>query len=225
MGRTIAIGDIHGCNTALATLVRSLKVQPDDTIIVLGDVIDRGPDSKQCIDMLLFLRTQCTLRHIMGNHEEMMLDAMAGGDWAAAWPRYGGIEFLDSYGGRFDLIPDAHLDFIRSGEPYIETETTIFTHATIQSEIPLDVQDKHWLRWSRISPRCKPHYSGKRIVCGHSAQQTGLPLVLPGWVCIDTCVYGEAGALTALDVDNDLVYQADESGTDRGCYPLEDFVG
>ncbi len=42
MGRTIAIGDIHGCNTALAVLVRSLKVQPDDTVIVLGDVIDRG---------------------------------------------------------------------------------------------------------------------------------------------------------------------------------------
>lgn len=225
MGRTIAIGDIHGCSVALATLVRELKVQSDDLIIVLGDVIDRGLDSKRCIEILLDLRQQCGLRHIMGNHEEMMLDAMSGGEWAAAWPRYGGAEFLASYGGRFELIPETHLDFIRSGEPYIETDTTIFAHATIQSDRPLDDQDKHWLRWSRISPRCRPHVSGKRIVCGHSAQQSGLPLVFPGWVCIDTCAYGETGALTALDVDNDLIYQADELGHYRGCYPLEDYVG
>lgn len=225
MGRTIAIGDIHGCSVALATLVLNLKVQPDDLVISLGDVIDRGPDSRQCIETLLFLEKQCQVRHIMGNHEEMMLDALADRELVAAWQRYGGAEFLDSYGGEISMIPESHLDFIRSGEPYIETDSTIFCHATIQSELPLEGQDKHWLRWSRISPRCKPHYSGKRVVCGHSAQPTGLPLVFPGWVCIDTCVYGETGCLTALDVDNDLIYQADEDGKYRGCYPLEDYVG
>ncbi len=224
-GRTIAIGDIHGCDLALEVLLREMRVRPEDTVIVLGDVIDRGPDSKRCIELLLDLRTRCQFRHIMGNHEEMFLDALDGGEWKDAWPRYGGWEMLASYGGHFANIPDRHLDFMRSGESYIETETTIFSHASIRGEYPLDAQDKHWLRWSRIGPHCQPHYSGKRVICGHSAQASGLPLVLPGWVCIDTCVYGEGGALTAIDVDNDLIYQSEQSGKYRGCYPLDDFIG
>ena len=63
MGRTIAIGDIHGCSVALATLVLNLKVQPDDLVISLGDVIDRGPDSRQCIETLLFLEKQLVDMH------------------------------------------------------------------------------------------------------------------------------------------------------------------
>ena len=224
-GRTLAIGDIHGCDTALEVLLRELKITPEDTVITLGDVIDRGPDSKRCINLLLELKTRCQFRHIMGNHEEMMLDALYGGEWADAWPRYGGMEMLHSYGGSFSGIPDEHLEFMRNGQPYIETDTTIFSHASIRGEYPLEMQDKHWLRWSRIGRHCVPHYSGKRVICGHSAQESGLPLILPGWVCIDTCVYGDGGALTAIDVDNDLIYQAEQSGQYRGCHPLEDYIG
>ncbi len=225
MGRTIAIGDIHGCDTALEVLLRELQLQSDDAVIALGDVIDRGPDSKRCIEILLALKSKCQFQHIMGNHEEMMLDALYGGEWKDAWPRYGGLEFLYSYGGSFAGVPPEHLDFIRGGRDFIETETSIFSHATVQGEYPLAVQDKHWLRWSRFTSRTAPHYSGKRVICGHTAQPSGLPLVINGWVCIDTCAYCDGGALTALDVDNDLVYQAEQSGKYRGCYPLEDFVG
>jgi serine/threonine protein phosphatase 1 len=224
-GRTLAIGDIHGCDIALEVLLRELKIMPEDTVVVLGDVIDRGPDSRRCIKQLLELKTRCQFLHIMGNHEEMMLDALYGGEWADAWPRYGGVEMLESYGGSFSQIPPEHLEFIRNGREYIETETTIFSHAAIRGEFPVDAQDKHWLRWSRIGRHSQPHFSGKRVICGHTAQSSGLPLVLPGWVCIDTYVYGENGALTAIDVDNDLIYQAEQSGKYRGCYPLEDFIG
>lgn len=224
-GRTLAIGDIHGCDTALVELLRALDVTSKDRLIVLGDVIDRGPDSKRCIDILLEIKGSCQFRHIMGNHEEVMLNALEGGEWKDSWPRYGGFEMLQSYGGDFSQIPEKHLEFIRNGEPYIETDSTIFSHASIQSGFPLNSQDKHWLRWSRISRHTLPHISGKPVICGHSAQESGLPLILPGWVCIDTCVYGENGALTAIDVDNDLIYQAEQSGKYRGCYPLEDFIG
>lgn len=224
-GRTLAIGDIHGCDTALVTLLHELNITPEDTVIVLGDIIDRGPDTKRCVEIMLDLQKFCDFRYIMGNHEEMMLDAMAGGEWKNSWRRYGGQEMLDSYGGEFDVIPESHLDFFRNGEGYIETDTTIFAHAAIRSDRPLETQDKHWLRWSRIGPHCQPHYSGKRVICGHTAQASGLPLVIPGWVCIDTHAYGENGALTAIDVDNDLIYQAEETGHYRGCYPLEDYIG
>ena len=221
----MAIGDIHGCDTALVELLHALNVTSEDTLIILGDVIDRGPNTKRCIEILLDLRKFCQFRHIMGNHEEMMLDALDDGEWKDAWPRYGGREMLESYGGNASSIPDTHLDFIKSGEPYIETETTIFSHASIRGDQPIDTQDKHWLRWSRMDRYSHPHFSGKRIICGHTAQPSGLPLILPGWVCIDTHVYGENGALTAIDVDNDLIYQADQDGKYRGCYPLEDFIG
>jgi serine/threonine protein phosphatase 1 len=55
MGRVLAIGDIHGCSTALETLLESVKIQPDDTLVTLGDYGDRGPNSRGVIDRLLAL--------------------------------------------------------------------------------------------------------------------------------------------------------------------------
>jgi serine/threonine protein phosphatase 1 len=74
--RTIAIGDIHGCATALKTLVQAIAPGPADTLIPLGDVIDRGPQSRQVIEQLLELRARCQLRPVLGNHEEMLLNVV-----------------------------------------------------------------------------------------------------------------------------------------------------
>ncbi len=49
-GRTIAIGDIHGCCTSLAALIRAIQLGPDDSVVTLGDVIDRGPDTRGVIE-------------------------------------------------------------------------------------------------------------------------------------------------------------------------------
>jgi serine/threonine protein phosphatase 1 len=223
-GRTIAIGDIHGCDAALAVLLRELAPTTDDTVVVLGDVVDRGPDTRACIDRLLELRESCRLIHLMGNHEEMALDALAGGLWSQAWPKYGGDEMLASYGGSFDDIPPVHLDFIRSGKDYFETESTIFAHATIRPDLPLEQQSIHYLRWNRLTGREQPHESGRRVVCGHTAQPDGRPVVFDGWVCLDTCAYCPRGVLSALVIEDDVLYQADQSGAARGPTPLADFV-
>ena len=78
MSRTIAIGDIHGCSIALEALIEAISPQPDDTIIPLGDYVDRGIDSKGVLDRLIELRDRCNLVPILGNHDQMMLHAREG---------------------------------------------------------------------------------------------------------------------------------------------------
>jgi Calcineurin-like phosphoesterase len=221
--RTIAIGDIHGCDVALEVLLRELALTAEDTVIVLGDVVDRGPDTKSCIDRLLELRQTCPLVFLAGNHEEMFLNALSGGEWSRAWLGYGGQEMLDSYGGSFDDIPEEHLEFIRSGRDFYESETEIFAHAALNPAWPLARQNVHFLRWNRLRGTEQPHVSGRRIICGHTAQKSGRPLVFDGWVCLDTCVYGSTGTLTALELPGDLIYQADQRGTFHGTFTLDTF--
>ena len=71
-GRTIAVGDIHGCSVALTAVLQAAAPQPEDTIITLGDHIDRGPDSRGVIERLLALAGRCRLIPLLGNHEMLL---------------------------------------------------------------------------------------------------------------------------------------------------------
>ena len=216
-GRTLAIGDIHGSHAALATLLSIVSPTPEDTVVILGDIVDRGPGSREAIDELLKLASQCRLILVQGNHEEMMLNALHGGEWNASWLRYGGEATLTSYGGDPGAIPAEHLDFLRSGCSYFETEREIFIHANLEPGIALEKQSPEWLRWTHITGFESPHPSGKRIVCGHTPQRSGVPLNFPGWACIDTLAYGP-GWLTCLDVETDEFFQANNAGQTRSSY-------
>src|SRR4029453_4765190 len=72
-GRTIAIGDIHGCAAALGALVAAIEPTADDTLVALGDYVDRGPNSRGVLDELLALAKRCRLVPLLGNHEIMLL--------------------------------------------------------------------------------------------------------------------------------------------------------
>lgn len=223
MSRTLAIGDIHGSDTALETMLAQLQPAADDTVIVVGDVVDRGPDTRRCIDLLLELQTSCKLVFLQGNHEEMMLSALAGNEWATAWPVYGGRETLDSYGGSPGSIPESHLEFIRNGLDYFQTDNAIFVHANLQPGVGLEWQLPGWLRWNHLSGHEKPHPSGKTVVCGHTRLRSGKPAILNGWVCIDTAACA-GGNLTCLDTDRFVVHQTNEAGGYRGEIPLDEIA-
>jgi serine/threonine protein phosphatase 1 len=90
MHRIIAIADIHGCSDALASVLRSMEPQPDDTIITLGDYVDKGHDSKGVLDMLIELSARCRLVPILGNHEEQMLRARDDKAEFKWWMEFGG---------------------------------------------------------------------------------------------------------------------------------------
>ena len=223
-GRIIAVGDIHGCHVALEVLLRMLKLTEEDTLVVLGDVVDRGPGSKQAIDQLLEFQEKLELIFIQGNHEEMMLNGLEGGSMRSMWLYYGGRETVDSYGGQIEDVCQRHIDFLKDGLDYWETETEIFIHANLKPGVPLASQNHHWLRWQHLTGMEFPHESGKRIICGHTSQKGGFPLIMKAerWVCIDTFAHGE-GFLTGLDVTNDLVYQTSQTGEYRGCRELDSF--
>ncbi len=221
--RTLAIGDIHGAHVALETLLDNVRSSSDDLVVVLGDVVDRGPGTKQVIERLMRLRGECNFVFIKGNHEEMMLEAIRGEKWTTSWLAYGGAEALASYGGEQDDIPEAHLEFLDSGRDFYETDETIFVHANLESGRLLEQQTRDWLRWTHLDGDEQPHPSGKRIVCGHTRLTAGVPAILDGRVCIDTFACG-SGWLTCLDVEADLVYQANQAGESRGPIPLDEIA-
>jgi len=130
--RTIAIGDIHGCSAALDALLEAIRPRHDDCIITLGDYINRGPDSRGVIERLIDLAHRCRLVPLLGNHEEMLFEALADSYPLHYFLGVGGDDTLDSYGpGRdLSLIPDDHIKFLKSGLDYRETETHIFVHAS-----------------------------------------------------------------------------------------------
>jgi serine/threonine protein phosphatase 1 len=215
--RTIAIGDIHGCSAALAALIDAIAPRTDDVLVTLGDYINRGPDSRGVLDLLIGLERRCRLVPLLGNHDEMLLDVRSGKysfDWLLD---IGGTTTLDSYGpGRdLDLIPGDHYAFLKGCLDFHETDTHIFVHANYFPDIPMCEQDVGTLRWESLRDMTPgPHESGKTVIVGHTSQKSGEILDLGHLVCIDTYCHG-GGWLTALDVDTSEVWQANRQGERR----------
>jgi serine/threonine protein phosphatase 1 len=212
--RVIAIGDVHGCAAALRALVEAIEPSPSDTLIPLGDCIDRGPDSRGVIEELLQLRNRCRLVPLLGNHEEMMLNVIDGRPQPDDWYEFGGAATLASYGPRRsldELVPE-HVDYIRSWADCFQTDTHFFIHGGYEPERPLSEQ--HWplLRWHTLRDHVPgPHISGKTAVVGHTSLKDGEVLDLGHLICIDTYCWG-GGWLTALDAGTGRVWQADREG-------------
>lgn len=220
--RTLAIGDIHGCLRSLEALADYVGFTADDTVVTLGDYVDRGPDSKGVLDFLIDLAAGVHLVHLMGNHEIMMREALEYGGGTLSWLSVGGRETLASYGGDApDSIPDSHWEFIRSGLPYYENETHFFVHANADSSIPLEHQPDYELYWQPFDSPA-PHMSGKTMVCGHTSQRFGLPRNLGHAICIDTNAC-RGGWLTCLDTDQGIYWQTNESGGRRSA-TLDDLL-
>lgn len=218
--RHLAIGDIHGHLRALEALLDAVKPQPDDLIITLGDYVDRGPNTRGVLDLLMDLQDQGRLVALQGNHELLLLNAE--GEDYDLWLQVGGREALASYApagfeGNLTDIPQAHWDFVKNRcRRWYETDDTIFVHAGVDPDLPLAEQDEYNLCWKKFIPdNLRQHISGKRVVCGHTAQKTGVPLNVGHHVCIDTCIYGAGGWLTCLDVATNHIWQADPRGQVR----------
>ncbi len=214
-GRIIAIGDIHGHAVALAALIRLVELQPADTLVTLGDYVDRGPDSKGVLDQLIELEHRCKLIPLLGNHEEMMLGAKEGRDNFKFWMQFGGDVALDSYGpGRnMDLVPWEHWQFLRRLRLLQESDRHFFVHANYFPNRPLHDPDWQTALWRSLDQSDIPgrHYSGKVAVVGHTPQKNGRILNLGHLNCIDTGC-GHDGLLTALDVVRGQVWQVTERG-------------
>ena len=212
--RTFAIGDIHGCLQSLETLLDSLELKPDDRLIFLGDYVDRGPNSRGVIELLMLLSQNPNHRFLRGNHEQWMLDSRWEKDWLSSWGMVGGLETLDSYGAiTLDDVPENHWDWLSQTRYFFQTDSEIFVHGAIGQKAPQHTSET-WLLWRRIGDMKTPHPSGKRVICGHTPQKKGIPLDIGHAVCIDTYCYG-GGWLSALEIASNRVFQANELGQTR----------
>ena len=218
--RTLAIGDIHGCLTALKTLADFVPFKDDDHLITLGDYVDRGPNSNGVIEWLIHRESSSQLTVLRGNHEVMMLAGRHDERAREQWLYVGGQEALQSYdhlgdGGSIADVPDAHWDFMERTKPYFENDLNIFVHANLYPDTHLDEQPDNVLYWEGFNWNTR-HFSGKVMICGHSSQRSGLPLVFDDSLCIDTRVYGADGWLTCLNPETGQYWQANERGETRG---------
>ncbi len=196
--RTLAIGDIHGCLRAFDTLLEMVSPTLDDTLVTLGDYVDRGPDSRGVIERLLSLEKFTQFVPLRGNHEEMMCAARDGRADLHFWMRVGGDETVASYGvpiDPFDLEQDG--EGLRNGVPQA-----------------LDAHARRELLWPKFQDR-GPHQSGKRVICGHTPQHNGIPLNVGHTVVVDTWVYDLIGWLTCFDVESGHYWQANQQGDRR----------
>lgn len=215
-GRIIAIGDIHGCLAALRTILRLIEPRPDDTIITLGDYVDRGPDSRGVIQTLIDLEGLCHYVPLLGNHDQIFLQICLGGlPVDASWIGFGGDATIASYGKVPEGVPPEHIAFLKGCRLSYEATEHFFVHGCYDPDIPLDQQSPAVLLWNSLKlNRPSMHFSGKRAVVGHTSQKDGEILDLGHVVCIDTRCWGK-GWLTALDVTSGRVWQADKYGVPR----------
>jgi serine/threonine protein phosphatase 1 len=212
--RLIAIGDIHGCLAALRAILAKISPRPDDTIVALGDYVDRGPESRGVLDALLELGAACRLVPLLGNHDEMFLDILRGREeYLVDWLSFGGDATLASYGNlRPESIPAAHRRFLENCVLLHETNAHFCAHGSYDPIVPLEMQSPRLLLWGKIRPLPpRPHYSGKIAVVGHTAQREGEILDVGHLKCLDTCCYG-GGYLTAMELITGEVWQADKKG-------------
>ena len=230
MPRLFAVGDVHGCDVALETLLTALDLHVDDTVVQLGDLCDRGPDTARVLDLLIGLDEDLDLRVLLGNHDEMMLGALGRPGFRSAgrsWLGFGGAETLESYGGSPDDVPPEHVRFLEAADRCVELGDQIFVHAKFDPSVPAAEQTGDTLRWDKLNYREPPPPDGRRVVCGHTAQASGEPRVWPGWCCIDTKVYAPDGWLTGLQIvggGEDQIWQANQRGELRGPIELATFV-
>jgi calcineurin-like phosphoesterase family protein len=213
--RTIAIGDIHGCSKALRAIADAIQPTAEDTLVLLGDYVDRGPDSRGVIEFVLELEQRCGVVPLLGNHELMLLDALENPRVIGPWLECGGDATLRSYDGRLPNIPPEHLYFLHRCKRYYETLTHFFVHANYAADVPLDQQPDYLLFWEHLHLHVPaPHENGKLAIVGHTAQKNAEVLDLGHVVCLDTFCHG-GGWLTAMEVENGRVWQVDRNGRPR----------
>ncbi len=222
--RTLALGDIHGCHTALTTLQAYAGFAPDDLILTLGDVVDKGPQVPQVLNWLIDRQAAGQLVALRGNHDVLMLEARGSQHRFDVWLTCGGRETLEGYNlplkqKSLGEIPDAHWAFLQATVLFHETDTHFFVHGNVDPDLPLSEQPEHVLLWEKfhtppLHPVPEPHLSGKTMVCGHTSQKSGHINDQGHAVCIDTWACGN-GWLTALDPYSGEYWQANQSGKTR----------
>jgi serine/threonine protein phosphatase 1 len=194
MERIFAIGDIHGCLDKLVSLMETVDVDLSrDTLVFMGDYIDRGPHSREVVDYLLDLKARSDkVIFLKGNHEEMLEDYVNGTN-SLMFVANGGEATILSYrksgGQQEEMIPEAHMAFFQNLQNFYETKDYFFVHAGLRPGVAIKDQVAWDMLWIRDQFIYTEYDFGKRIIFAHTPFRE--PLVMENKIGIDTgAVYG-----------------------------------
>lgn len=215
--RYYVVGDVHGRLDLFEALIEA--VERDDhaappvrtTVVLLGDLVDRGPESAGVVERALRWQAERTVFLLAGNHEEMFLDSFDDVAVLRHFLRHGGRQTVLSYGidrkaydaaSLEDLqelmrtaVPLAHREFLSAARDHLEAGDYLFVHAGIAPEVPLQEQQRHHLRWIREPFLDHPAPHSHFIVHGHTITEE--IDARSNRIGIDTGAY-RSGRLTAL---------------------------
>ena len=174
--RQLVISDIHGCSRTFNQLLDVIGLERTDTLYLIGDYIDRGPDSRGVIETMLRLQKDgFCVQPIRGNHEEMMLLAIRSGVFEdlEEWQENGGDGTLKSYGVSHPKdIPREHLRFLEELPYYRMTRQYLFVHAGLDFSLddPLSIAGRVAMLWTRDEKVDSRKIGGRALVSGHTTQ-------------------------------------------------------
>ncbi|MFZ2102971.1 MAG: metallophosphoesterase family protein [Oricola sp.] len=217
-----AIGDVHGRRDLLEALLAAIgddarSRSEEVRIVFLGDVIDRGPESRQALELVIeTLRQSPGSRLILGNHEEFLLRFLDPAEdrerVAVRWLQNGGLATLASYGfghgEHIDTIATsfarefpAHVEALRNAEWRVETERYFLVHGGVDPALPLAEQDPETTRWIRHDFLDFGSPLERIVVHGHTPTDSALPEVHSNRIAVDTgAVF--SGHLTCAVLDD-----------------------
>lgn len=222
--RAYVIGDIHGrldlLGRLLAEIERDLAERPvrKTLLVFLGDLIDRGPHSAQVIERLrTYSRGGVRAVFLLGNHEEVLLRIVDGdASLIRSWLQFGGAQCLESYGGDWrklarqdekkalelirNVIPAAHIDFLRGFVDTCRFGDYLFVHAGIRPGVTIEDQLQEDLRWIREPFLFDDTDHGCVVVHGHTISEEIEER--RNRIGIDTGAY-RTGVLTALVIEGE----------------------
>ncbi len=222
--RTFVVGDIHGHVAKLRALMPELRERAEsgDSLVFVGDFVDRGPESKAVISDVMRLSSDewpGPVTALMGNHEDMMLDWISSQPRLdpAVWIHNGGLDTIHSYTGQRKIdrkwvnsVPLGHLNFLRNLAYFHEDEHGYYVHAGFLPGLPPSETPREEMCWIRDKFINSDYAWDRVVVFGHTPQYDNppepvtdysqllwRPLIRPEKIGIDTgAAYG--GPLTAV---------------------------
>lgn len=208
------IGDVHGEAEALREMLGLLPVEPSDLLVLLGDIINRGPDSFGCVEQALGFN-RCRKVFVQGNHEEAMLAFLEAGDTQTLLSM-GGQATLDSYAragytvlpGMPESLPPAHAQFYAQALgwtlPFYITDDYLFTHAGWNLSLPLHRQSPDAMRWGGLRGQEASMWT-QTVVRGHVPFPRVMFARRKGYIGVDTGC-GAGGVLSAVALPTEQVW-------------------
>lgn len=207
------IGDIHGCIDTLKIMTEDkLKPEKDDTVVFMGDYIDRGKDSKAVLDELILYEKEnrFTTVFLRGNHEDMMLKSLSNTGLIPDWKKNGGDKTLLSFGAETPYdISDKYINFLKKTKFFYKSELFTAVHAGMNFDIHNPFFDFDAMLWRRNKTINKKKINGTKLIVAHTPvtiQESEQSLNTDKIMIDGGCVYSDKipflGNLIAFDAIN-----------------------